>query len=156
MTFGEKLKKLRNDKNMTQEELAEKLYVTRTAISKWETDKGYPSIDSLKHISNLFEVSIDELVSDDDIENKKKIDKKNSRKFYWCAMACLAVATVGAVVYYFAAIPYFNVVSIIGVLGYVVFAFLSKPKYKRIETRKMVVPYVFASKKEKIKKAAKA
>ena len=63
MTFGEKLKKLRTDKNLTQDELAEKIYVTRTAISKWETDKGYPSIDSLKQLSNLFEVSIDELIS---------------------------------------------------------------------------------------------
>ena len=46
--FGEKLKKLRTENRITQDELAEKLYVTRTAISKWETGKGYPSIDNLK------------------------------------------------------------------------------------------------------------
>ena len=46
MTFGQKLKKLRNDNNLTQEQLAEMIFVTRTAISKWETDNGYPSIDS--------------------------------------------------------------------------------------------------------------
>ena len=50
MTFGEKLKKLRNDNGLTQEQLADKIFVTRTAISKWETDKGFPSIDSLKAI----------------------------------------------------------------------------------------------------------
>lgn len=41
--FGEKLKKLRMEKHFTQEELAEKIWVTRTAISKWETNRGYPS-----------------------------------------------------------------------------------------------------------------
>ena len=63
MTFGEKLKKLRRENNFTQDELAEKIFVTRTAISKWETDKGYPSIESLKQLSNLFHISIDELIS---------------------------------------------------------------------------------------------
>ena len=71
MTFGEKLKKLRNDNGLTQEQLADKIFVTRTAISKWETDKGFPSIDSLKAISNLFNIKIDDLISDEDIENKK-------------------------------------------------------------------------------------
>ena len=51
MTFGQKLKKLRTENNLTQEELAEALFVTRTAVSKWETDKGYPGIDSLKIIT---------------------------------------------------------------------------------------------------------
>ena len=79
MTFGEKLKKLRSDNELTQDELAEKIFVTRTAISKWETDKGYPSIDSLKQLSNLFGVSIDELISDADVENKRLLDDKKSK-----------------------------------------------------------------------------
>ena len=74
MTFGEKLKKLRNDNGMTQDQLAEKIFVTRTAISKWETNNGYPSIDSLKEISILFGISIDDLISDVDVENKKVLD----------------------------------------------------------------------------------
>lgn len=63
MEFGEKLQELRKNKDMTQEELAEALYVSRTAISKWESGRGYPSIDSLKEISRFFSVSIDELLS---------------------------------------------------------------------------------------------
>lgn len=51
MTFGEKLKSLRQQNDMTQDELAERLYVTRTAVSKWENDRGFPGIDSLKQIS---------------------------------------------------------------------------------------------------------
>ena len=51
MEFGEKIQKLRNEKKWTQEQLAEKLYVSRTAVSKWESGKGYPNIDSLKDIA---------------------------------------------------------------------------------------------------------
>ncbi len=63
MDFNEKLLELRKSKGITQEELADALYVSRTAISKWESGRGYPSIDSLKEISKFFSVSIDELLS---------------------------------------------------------------------------------------------
>ena len=52
---------------MTQEELAEALFVSRTAISKWESGRGYPSIDSLKEISSYFSVSIDDLLSEEQL-----------------------------------------------------------------------------------------
>ncbi|MCM1365053.1 MAG: helix-turn-helix domain-containing protein [Faecalibacterium sp.] len=142
--FGEKLKKLRTYNNLTQDELAEKIFVTRTAVSKWETNKGYPSIDSLKQLSNLFGISIDQLIADDDIENKRLIDERKSRKFYWYAICCLVVATVSSIVTYFAKVPYLGIISIIGVIGYVICGFLSKPKYKRISARKMIVPYVIS------------
>lgn len=79
MEFHEKLQELRKSRGLTQEELAESLYVSRTAISKWESGRGYPSIDSLKEIANYFSVSIDELLSGDkllsiaDKENKSNI-----------------------------------------------------------------------------------
>lgn len=63
MEFNEKLVQLRKSRNMTQDELAEALYVSRAAVSKWESGRGLPSIDSLKDISNFFSVSIDELLS---------------------------------------------------------------------------------------------
>lgn len=67
MEFHEKLQELRKSKGLTQEELAEEIYVSRTAISKWESGRGYPSIDSLKEISNYFSVTIDELLSSEKI-----------------------------------------------------------------------------------------
>ena len=76
MEFGEKLQELRKKKDMTQEELAEALYVSRTAISKWESGRGYPSIDSLKEISRFFSVSIDELLS---AEKMVSIAEKENR-----------------------------------------------------------------------------
>lgn len=63
MEFGEKLQELRKSKGLTQEELAQALYVSRTAVSKWESGRGYPSIDSLKEISGYFSVTIDALLS---------------------------------------------------------------------------------------------
>ena len=59
MEFNEKLQELRKGKGLTQEELAEKLFVSRTAISKWESGRGYPSIDSLKELARYFSVTID-------------------------------------------------------------------------------------------------
>lgn len=108
-----------------------KIFVTRAAISKWETDKGYPSIDSLKQLYNLFGISIDELISDSDVENKQQLDKAQSRNFYICAMVCLAIATVCAIVSYFAALPYLHAISIAAMIAYMVFGILSKPKYKK-------------------------
>ena len=80
MTFGEKLKKLRTDHRLTQDELAEKIYVTRTAVSKWESDRGYPNIDSLKAISNFFSVSIDDLLSSDEVLTIAEEDHKQKEK----------------------------------------------------------------------------
>ena len=63
MEFHEKLQELRKSRGLTQEELAEALFVSRTAVSKWESGRGYPSIDSLKEISTFFSVTIDDLLS---------------------------------------------------------------------------------------------
>lgn len=84
MEFGEKIQKLRNQNKWTQEQLAEKLYVSRTAVSKWESGKGYPNIDSLKDIAKLFDKTIDELLSSEEIidiakkENTSNIKRTNN------------------------------------------------------------------------------
>ena len=81
MEFHEKLQELRKKKGLTQEELAKELYVSRTAVSKWESGKGYPNIDSLKEISKFFSVTIDELLSSEELitaakdENRSNIGK---------------------------------------------------------------------------------
>ena len=67
MEFNEKLQQLRIGKNLTQQQLAEQLYVSRTAISKWESGKGYPNIESLKCISRFFSITIDELLSSEEL-----------------------------------------------------------------------------------------
>ena len=81
MEFNEKLQELRKNRGLTQEELAEILYVSRTAISKWESGRGYPNIESLKDISKFFSVSIDDLLSGEKLisiaENENKSNIQN-------------------------------------------------------------------------------
>lgn len=76
MEFNEKLQELRKSRSLTQEELAEALYVSRTAVSKWESGRGYPGIDSLKAISRFFSVSIDELICPEEILSMAEDEKK--------------------------------------------------------------------------------
>ena len=73
LEFNEKLQLLRKQQEMTQEQLAEKLFVSRTAVSKWESGKGYPNIDSLRNLAEVFSVSIDELLSGSDIHIRRYI-----------------------------------------------------------------------------------
>ena len=80
MEFNEKLQELRKQKGLTQEELAEALFVSRTAISKWESGRGYPNIESLKQISKFFSVTIDELLSSDEILTIAEEDSKRKEK----------------------------------------------------------------------------
>ena len=77
MEFHEKLQELRKQKGLTQEELAALLFVSRTAVSKWESGRGYPNIDSLKAIAAFFSVTIDELLTGEEVltlaeENNKQ------------------------------------------------------------------------------------
>ena len=76
MEFNEKLQELRKNKGLTQEELAEILFVSRTAISKWESGRGYPNIESLKAIAKLFSITVDELLSGEELLNIAEQDNK--------------------------------------------------------------------------------
>ena len=87
MEFNEKLQQLRTREHLTQEELAQKLYVSRAAISKWESGRGYPSIDSLKIIAKYFNITIDELIGSEEIISLAEQDKKDTKKKY-TALIC--------------------------------------------------------------------
>lgn len=83
MEFNEKLQELRKQKGLTQEELAQALYVSRTAISKWESGRGYPNIESLKAISKFFSVTIDELLSTDEVLTIAEEDNKQKENSFF-------------------------------------------------------------------------
>ena len=78
---------MRKMRGLSQEELAEKLFVSRTAISKWESGRGYPSIDSLKVIAKFFHITIDELIGSEEIITLAEQDKKENNKKY-TALIC--------------------------------------------------------------------
>ena len=99
MEFHEKLQELRKNRGLTQEELAEALYVSRTAISKWESGRGMPSIESLKAISKFFAVTLDDLLSSEELLVIAE-DDHNQKEMYLrdliyglldCSMALLFV-----------------------------------------------------------------
>lgn len=99
MEFHEKLQELRKNRGLTQEELAEALYVSRTAISKWESGRGMPSIESLKAISKFFAVTLDDLLSSEELlviaEDDHKQKEMHIRDLIYglldCSMALLFV-----------------------------------------------------------------
>lgn len=78
MKFSEKIVTLRKQKGWSQEELAQKLSVTRQTVSKWELDQTVPDMNKLIEISKLFEISVDELISEDNINNYKKEYKEST------------------------------------------------------------------------------
>ena len=85
MEFHEKLQALRKQKGLTQEELAAKLFVSRTAVSKWESGRGYPNIDSLKALAKFFSVTVDELLSGEDLlslAREEQQEKENQCRGY--------------------------------------------------------------------------
>lgn len=67
MEFHEKLQELRKQRGLTQEQLAAQLFVSRAAVSKWESGRGYPSIDSLKAMAKFYSVTIDELLTGQEV-----------------------------------------------------------------------------------------
>ena len=80
MELSEKIQKLRKEQGLTQEQFAEQLFVSRTAVSKWETGRGTPSMESLKQIANLFHITLDQLLSTEEVvviaENENKDNMK--------------------------------------------------------------------------------
>ena len=96
MEFNEKLQALRKQKSLTQEELADALCVSRAAVSKWESGRGYPSIDTLKEIATFFNVTIDELLLEDELLNIKPDDyyQYAKQKNAWSEFAFLDICSL--------------------------------------------------------------
>lgn len=82
MDFNTKLQQLRTKKGLTQEQLAEKVCVSRVAVSKWEAGRGYPNLDSLKMLAKVFDVSIDSLLSSEELLDIAEVHRKNESKMF--------------------------------------------------------------------------
>ena len=105
MDFGEKLKALRTERGLTQEQLAARLYVSRTAVSKWETGGGSPNLDSLQAVARLFDASVDDLLSTDDLIVLARDERRSTARS--SGMLSFGLLDVLAVV--FAFIPLYGV-----------------------------------------------
>lgn len=137
MEFHEKLQELRKNRGLTQEELAEALYVSRTAISKWESGRGYPSIDSLKGISAYFSVTIDDLLSSEKLlfiaekENKSNLQSMCDLLFGMIDVcACLLIVlplypnTVNGFIYSVNLFAYTEITTLNKTFHWILFVFL--------------------------------
>ena len=137
MEFHEKLQELRKNRGLTQEELAEALYVSRTAISKWESGRGYPSIDSLKGISTYFSVTIDDLLSSEKLlfiaekENKSNLQSMCDLLFGMIDLCvCLLIVlplypnTVNGFIYSVNLFAYTEVTPLNKIFHWILFLFL--------------------------------
>lgn len=95
---GAVIKKLRENKKMTQEELAQKIFVTSKAVSKWETGKGFPDIGLLESLGKALDVSVIELLSGEDITNLNKACNMAKGKIYVCPVCGNVIQTIGEAV----------------------------------------------------------
>lgn len=95
---GSTIKKLREDKNMTQLQLAEKIGVTAKAVSKWETAKGLPDISLIEPLSQALGVSVMELMSGETVINKNASSNMLLSKFYVCPVCGNIIHSTGAAV----------------------------------------------------------
>lgn len=133
MELGNQIKHYRIEKALSQEELAERVYVTRQTISNWENNKNYPDINSIVLLSEIFEISIDNLIKGDLEKMKKEINSEEVKKlnFYSLMMAILMIAAIISLV---------PLIKFIGVYAFIVYFAL------------LACALVFALKIEKIKK----
>ena len=99
MDIGVRIKKYREQQNISQEELALKIFVSRQTISNWETNKSYPDIKSLTMLSNIFNVSLDKFIKGDIEEMRKKVDKGKIKEFNvmsYIFLAEMLIVTISA------------------------------------------------------------
>ena len=95
---GAVIRKLRESKNMTQEELAEKIYVTGKAVSKWENGQGFPDISLIELLSKALDISVIELLSGEHIFNKNTQSNMFRNQFYVCPICSNVIQSVGEAV----------------------------------------------------------
>lgn len=95
---GAVIRRLREKKKMTQEELAEKIYVSGKAVSKWETGQGFPDISLLEPLAKALDISVIELLSGEDVRNRNHSADMARAKLYVCPICGNVIQTIGEAV----------------------------------------------------------
>ncbi|WP_326717321.1 helix-turn-helix transcriptional regulator [Vagococcus jeotgali] len=94
MNFSKQLKLYRERESLSQEQLAEKIYVTKQTISKWENEKTYPDIHNLIALSTLFDITLDELIKGDLVKMKHSVDVDKMNKWAWVMLIFMALTII--------------------------------------------------------------
>lgn len=158
MELGSQIKKYRNELEISQEKLAEKVYVSRQSISNWENDKNYPDINSLIRLSEVFQVSLDILIKGDVEKMKKEISEKDRKDFekvsnVLAVLFGLLILTPMPLMYFLDKIGIVIWVIIVVASMYVAFLIEKKKKEFDIQTYKEIVAFTEGKNLDKISKA---
>lgn len=158
MELGNQIKKHRNELEISQEKLAEKIYVSRQSISNWENDKNYPDINSLIRLSEVFHVSLDILIKGDWEKMKKEISGKDRKDFdklsnIYAVMFGLLILTPMPLLYFFDKVGMMIWVTLAVVSMYVAFLVEKKKKEFDIQTYKEIVAFTEGKNLDEILKA---
>lgn len=157
MELGKKIKYYRNDKSFTQDSLAERVFVSRQTISNWENDKSYPDINSIILLSEVLEVSIDNLIKGDVDQMKVEINTEEVQKMKWYSMM-MQVFLLLAVVLLFPLVKFVGYYAIIPCFGLwgcgMAFAIKIEKIKKRndIQTFKEIVAFAEGKRLDELKK----
>lgn len=162
MNFGEKIYKLRKEKGLSQEALAEQIGTTRQAVSKWENNQGFPETEKLLQLSNIFKVSTDFLLK----EEKSVKDTVDERGYYVSKeMANGYIAnqkiisryiSIGFMAFVFAGIPYamfhgsatwrylgMTICAVIGIISFVLGMFADQQQYNVLKNEPLIFDYEY-------------
>ena len=157
MELGNKIKYYRGEKELYQEELAERVYVSRQTISNWENNKSYPDINSIVLLSEIFEISIDNLIKGDVEQMKKEINSEEVKKlnFYATMMGILMLVALISLM------PMLKFIGLYGFIPYFVlvacamFFAIKVDKIKKdndIQTYKEIVAFTEGKRLDEIQK----
>lgn len=157
LQLNTQIKKYRTNLNLSQEELAEKVYVTRQTISNWENNKNYPDIHSLLLLSSLFHISLDQLIKGDIDLMKEEIKKSEIEKFnhYGNIFTLLLLVTIVSAVPLAIFLNYYGLM-IFGVLFVITMYFAFKvekcKKDNDVQTFKEIVSFTEGKRLDEIEK----
>lgn len=129
MEIGNKIKKYREHINLSQEELANQVYVSRQTVSNWENNKSYPDIHSLKLLSNIFDVSLDEFIKGDIEKMKKRINEYDLKEYN----TLFIIFSVEFLLMLISAYPLLRFFEIIGIIIWLIIAVLTLYTGMKIE-----------------------
>lgn len=158
MELGEQIKKYRAKANLSQEELADRIFVSRQTISNWENDKSYPAIKSIVLMSEVFQVSLDNLIKGDIERMKKEIDTREYARFQKdsTVFTVLFIAMLILPVPLIMLLQWFGLALYVCLSGIGMYYALRVEKYKRkydIQTYKEIVAFIDGKSLNEIEKA---
>ena len=158
MELGKQIKKYRGELGLSQEMLAEKIFVSRQTVSNWENDKNYPDINSLLRLSEVFQVSIDILIKGDVEKMKEEIRQQDRKQFemdsyIFSALMLAVILTPVPLLSYLDKLGIVLWAALVGVTGYFASRVEKMKKTFDIQTYKEIVSFMGGEGLDEIAKA---